>query len=372
MRVLTVAAPLPGHLLPLVPFATALDEAGHDVRLAAGGDVAGYATGLRVDDVVPGLSLGRVAARVLPLRPLQAVRDLRGRAGTDGVGALFGAVNAELAGPLTALAEADPPDVVVHEPLAVAGAVVAARLGIPAVLQDNTLFDGHDLVAATARSPRLRRAARRLGVSRLPPPAVRLVTAPPGLVGTRTGEPLRPVPFSGTGGLPECLARPRHRPRLLVSHSTAGGSGGAGHLRPVLAAVRGLDADVVLVRAPAGLRVPAGVRTTGRLPLAEALAHADAVVHHGGAGTVLAALATGTPQLAVPGAGDRRHNAALVAAAGAGLAVPARRLSRAQLERLVGDPALRSAAGALRAEIAAMPGPAAVAARLPALLGPTR
>jgi UDP:flavonoid glycosyltransferase YjiC (YdhE family) len=39
-----------------------------------------------------------------------------------------------------------------------------------------------------------------------------------------------------------------------------------------------------------------------------------AVVHHGGAGTAIAALCAGVPQLVVNGTGDRCHNASLIAA----------------------------------------------------------
>lgn len=361
MRILAVAAPLLGHVLPLVPFATALRDAGHDVRIATGGDPNRRASDLPVDDIAPGFDLGRIAARVLLTRPRVAWRDLQGQGGTEGVGALFGAVNAALVDPLAALVDTRPPDLIVHEPLAVAGAVIAARLGVPAVLQDTNLFDGHALVAATARSPRLRRAARRLGVTALPPPALRLATAPAGLVGARAGHPLRPVPWSGIGTLPDWLTAPGSRPRLLVSHSTVAGAGGAAHLRPVLSAAQGLDAEIVLVRPHARMRVPPGVRTTGWVPLADALPHATAIVHHGGAGTILAALASGVPQLVVPGAGDRRYNAGLVASSGAGMAVPARRISRPDLERLLHDPDLRAAAGLLRDEIAALPPPADVA-----------
>ncbi|MEK8105457.1 hypothetical protein NKG94_10485 [Micromonospora sp. M12] len=72
---------------------------------------------------------------------------------------LFGALNDQLADPVVTLATRWRPDLVLHEPFAVAGAVAAARLGVPAVRQENALFDGRDLVRATlARlGPTLRR-----------------------------------------------------------------------------------------------------------------------------------------------------------------------------------------------------------------------
>jgi UDP:flavonoid glycosyltransferase YjiC (YdhE family) len=253
---------------------------------------------------------------------------------------------------------------VVHEPLACAAAVAAARHRVRAVLQDNTLVDGVALVAATATARPMREAALRLGVTTVPAPALRLVTAPPSLVGRQPGRPLRPVPYAGDGPVPAGLERRGELPRLLVSHSTVPGPGG-NTLRPVLAAVAGLDADVVVLRAPEG-PMPANVRPVGWVPLPALLPHADAIVHHGGAGTVLAALAFGVPQLVIPGPGDRRHNGELVARPGAGLTgAPL----RSTITRLLADDGLRSAAAEVRAEIAAMPDPADVAA---AVLAGTR
>jgi UDP:flavonoid glycosyltransferase YjiC (YdhE family) len=116
----------------------------------------------------------------------------------------------------------------------------------------------------------------------------------------------------------------------------------------------------VLVRPTPRLQrgpLPANVRTVGWVPLPAVLPHATAVVHHGGAGSVLAAAAAGIPQLATPGPGDRTRNAALVAATGSGLAVPARRIDAAALTRLATDDGLAQGARTLAAEIAAMPPP---------------
>jgi UDP:flavonoid glycosyltransferase YjiC (YdhE family) len=91
-------------------------------------------------------------------------------------------------------------------------------------------------------------------------------------------------------------------------------------------------------------------------------------VHHGGAGSVLGALAAGVPQLVCPGPGDRRHNASLVASRGAGLAVAAKAITAATLTRLISDGALAGAALEVRAEIDAMPPPADLVADLEALV----
>jgi UDP:flavonoid glycosyltransferase YjiC (YdhE family) len=128
-----------------------------------------------------------------------------------------------------------------------------------------------------------------------------------------------------------------------------------------------VDAEFVLVRGRAPADPPPNVRVTGWIPVDRALRHAAAFVHHGGSGGMLQALAAGVPQLAVPGSADRRDNAELVARRGAGLAVGSRRITAAVLTRLVEDPALRLAAGAVAEEIAAMPDAASVVPRLEAL-----
>ena len=115
--------------------------------------------------------------------------------------------------------------------------------------------------------------------------------------------------------------------------------------------------------------LPPNVRTTGWLPFPEVFPAAAGVVHHGGAGTVLTALAAGLPQLVVRGAGDRRVNADLVAARGAGLAADLDELRRPLLDRLVNDPGLRTSAAEVAAEMAAMPHPAELVPHLAALAG---
>jgi UDP:flavonoid glycosyltransferase YjiC (YdhE family) len=258
---------------------------------------------------------------------------------------------------------------VVFEPLAVAGALAAAVLGVPAVLHENSLFDGPLLVRATAA--RLTNVLPRYGVSGLPPAAATVTVAPPSLVGPRAGWPMRYVPYSGEGELPDWLREPPERPRILVSRSTVTGPGGGDIMSAVVAAASHVNAEFVLVRPDRGVLrrwvLPDNVRTVDWIPLDAALVACVGIVHHGGAGTVFGALAAGVPQLVVPGPGDRRHNARLVAARGAGLAVEAKRITPAELARLAADTALASVAAEVRREMAAMPEPDEVATRLDGL-----
>ncbi|NUS45923.1 MAG: DUF1205 domain-containing protein, partial [Mycobacteriaceae bacterium] len=186
------------------------------------------------------------------------------------------------------------------------------------------------------------------------------------------GTPLQYTPYTTPGTETAAfLRRPPERPRILVTRSTMLGDGPDPMLRSVLRAAPHVDAEIVIVRPNRAVEradsLPANVRTVGWTALHEALPHCTAVVNHGGAGSVYAALHAGVPQLATPAPGDRRWNAELVQQRGAGLAARAGRITAEQLTALVTDAALADAARAVSAEIAAMPTVAAAADRTLAL-----
>ncbi|MFE9202325.1 nucleotide disphospho-sugar-binding domain-containing protein [Micromonospora sp. NPDC007230] len=367
MRVLVASAPLIGHVFPLLPLALALRDAGHEVLVATAADgLAAARSGLPVRDVAPAFDFGRIARGVLLRHPLIARAELAGTAGTRGAALLFGQVNDELADGLVALAREWSPDVVMYEPFAAAGALAAVRVGVPAVRHENSLFDGRELVRVT--TARLTRALRRHHVAAIPPPAGAIAVAPPSVV-TQDGWPMRYEPYGG-GELPAWLREPGERPRVLVSRSTVAGPGGAGPMRAVVAAADRVDAEFVLVRPHGRLArsaLPANVRTVDWIPLNAALPASAALVHHGGAGSVLGALVAGVPQLATTGAGDRRYNATLAADRGAGIAAPAGGITANTLTQLVTDAELSAAARQVSGEIAAMPPPAELVARIESL-----
>jgi UDP:flavonoid glycosyltransferase YjiC (YdhE family) len=271
------------------------------------------------------------------------------------VGLLFGAVGERMADGVAAAARDFAPDLVVHEPLAPVGTEVASRQKVPAVLVESNLFDAGELLSAA-----LGAYASRRGTQGLPPPAQTLITAPPSLVGPRRGRPMRFVGATPERPFEESYARPGDRPRVLVSRSTVDDPRRDRLMTSVADAAAGTDLDVVLVRPDRWVskrQLPPNVRTTDWLPFPEVLPAAAGIVHHGGAGTLLTALAAGVPQIVVRGSGDRRVNADLLAARGAGIAADLGDLSPALLERLVGDAALTAAAREVAQEMAAMPHP---------------
>ena len=104
------------------------------------------------------------------------------------------------------------------------------------------------------------------------------------------------------------------------------------------------------------------------------LAHAAAMVGHGGFGTTMGALSAGVPQVVVPlFTFDQRVNAEHVAAVGAGIAVEmgpgsvAR--AAAEVPRLLQDPSYAEQARAVAAAIAALPHPSDAVPLLEGLVG---
>jgi UDP:flavonoid glycosyltransferase YjiC (YdhE family) len=363
MRVLLVTAPLAGHTYPLIPLAWELRAAGHEVLLATAGAALRVAeSGVPVADIARGFDLRRTKRRALLRNPLLARAERRGEAGTRAVVTLFGEVNDELADGVVALADQWRPDLVVHGALAPVGAVVAARCRVPAVLCDHTLLDGQQLSFATTRH--LSYACGRHSVSAPATPAAVIRLSPPSLVGERPGWRMRHVPYDGGWVAPDWLDRP-HPPRIAVVRSTPADTD-AGLMRAVVLAAPSLEVEIVLVRPDLGPgpRLPANVRTVEWTALSQLLPTCTAIIHHGGTETVLTALVHGVPQLVIPDAGERRHNAGLVRARGVGLTGTRRSITPGLLQRLVKDDTLAAAAHEVRVEMTGAPGPDEIAAKL--------
>lgn len=371
MRVLVVTAPLLGYAQSLVPLAWELRTAGHEVLLATAGEAVRVAeSGLPVANVARGFDLSRTMRRKALRNPVLARSERAGRAGPRGVVTLFGEINDELADGAVAVGDEWQPDLVVHDALAPVGAVVAARRAVPAVLCDATLYDGHHL--SFAATGHLSYACGRHSVPAPAPPAAVVRLAPPSLVGPRPGWRMRYVPYDG-GLVPAgWLDEPPARPRIVVVASNPGSSDRA-LMRTIARAAPHLDAEaeLVLVRPDLGTGppLPGNVRVVEWTPLSRLLPGSAGVVHHGGASTVLAALIHGVPQLVVPDAGERRHNAALVYRRGVGLVGARRNLTPQLLRRLVGQESLAYAAAEVRTEMTSAPDPAEIVAKLAELPG---
>ncbi|MCA1841819.1 MAG: hypothetical protein LC792_01260, partial [Actinobacteria bacterium] len=215
-----------------------------------------------------------------------------------------------------------------------------------------------------------------------------LDTAPPSFhfylpeAASRTAHPMRPVPYS----LPPAHSSPRweqeldkDRPTIHITLGTVRSE--VGLLGTIVEGVMGARANVVvsLGRAvdEAALRsFPPHVRVEPWIDYVDLMPHCDLVVTHGGAGTTLAALAHGVPQLVIPGGADQPVNAARVRSVGAGRFLAGDHVAPeavgAEVEVLLRDPVYRLNALRMRAEIDAMPPPADAVRLLERLAGERR
>lgn len=332
MRVLFASLASVGHTYPLIPLAIAAREAGHEVHFAAG------------TEVHPPLA----AHGLRPFRP----------------GDAFYEVYAEDLAPELARLR---PDLVVHEWGLPGAAVAAHRAGIPGLWHGfGRMFpEGIGLELPT-------RNAEVVGRPHLDiwPPSLQDTN----FLATERRIELRPVAFSTPAPLPERVSRRTFRPLIYLTLGTAFGTPEL--LRTAIAGLAALDTEVVVAAGRVPLEqlggIPDHVSVHQWVSQAELLPLVDLVVHHGGSGTTLGALAAGVPQLLLPQGADQFANADTLAAAGvavrllpgevdpSAIAEQAHRLlpRRGQVEQ-------RDAARLIAEEIAGMPSPAAVARLLP-------
>ncbi|GAA2696638.1 MULTISPECIES: glycosyltransferase [Actinosynnema] len=378
-----------GHLFPLLPLAEAAVRAGHRVKFATTGGFHDVLSGIGVEPVITGAGMRDVASDLLP--PGRSPRDMGDAEGTAIIARLFGDLLARaFATGVAGIIERERPDLVVQE-LANPGAGIAARAaGVP------VLCHGFGRMTTGSEMPKqmighLRGVAAEHGVDLgevdlgggddsvfllgnpyldICPPSLR----DPSFTIPRT-IPLRPVPFATPGELPAIATAPRDKPLVYLTLGTA-----FGHPEVFRAAIDGLaslDAHVLVAAGPTVAaaeigEVPDNVSLHAWVPQADLLPHVDLVVHHGGSGTTMGALGAGVPQLVLPQGADQFTNAEAVASAGLGErllgdAVVAEAVASAA-RGLLASEEVAVAAKAVAAEIAAMPSPDEVAARLPELI----
>lgn len=375
-RVMFTAAPGAGHVFPMIPLAWALRAAGHEVLLVTGGRglAAAAKSGLPFADYAPTMTEQEVSDHItrrfpahLP-SPASRIRNLTEAAERVCHIARFGVdETVRIAGHWR-------PDLVVHDPLNVAGLICGARFHVP------TVQHLWGFVRAAGLSAELHRLLgddfERNGAAGLPESTTVLDVAPPGmLIGEPEGWPVRYVPHNGAGALPDWLlgSAPARRPRIAVTLGTEVSAGpGLGIFARIAEAAEDVDADFVFAIGadPAQLgALPPNVRAERWLPFAALLARCSAALHHGGAGTTMTTLAAGLPQLLLPSGADHFANGTAVADRGAGLIAEVTDIDPRLLTRLVEDDELRENAAQVRAEITAMPTPAALAARLRTVCG---
>jgi UDP:flavonoid glycosyltransferase YjiC (YdhE family) len=307
-----------GHLHPLVPLVRALFDEGHEVDVATG---SGEPRG------------GGVAALASASREL--LDDLMARR------------------PVA--------DLVVHEEGEWAAPVYAAITGVPSVavgwgaplpaaemlraidVAARPLWEAHGVVA---RSPAGLFDHRFLDTC---PPALQRLGLP-GVVEPMRWEPLEPPPAGAS------------RTDVYVTLGTVSVFNRAPDLLATI--VRALPDEPLVVTTGPGHRpvLPPhrSLRVAEYVAQSQVLARSKVVITHGGAGSTLGALAEGLPVLVLPrGAPSQRRMADACAAAGVGIALdePDAGSVREAVRALLGDSMYRGRAGAVAAELAALPSP---------------
>jgi UDP:flavonoid glycosyltransferase YjiC (YdhE family) len=369
MRVLFVSSPGAGHVFPMVPLAWALRAAGHEVLVATTdtGLIAAQA-GLPVVDLTPDLDFDAARKQLLRTEPGLAEKVMTGRLDdVRTVATAFAHAAALLSDALVARALAWRPDVVVQSQLQGSGFVAAAKLGVPLV-EHGFGFARTEGMPALFRD-NMAAVFDRHGVE-LPTRQAVIDVAPPSMLdGPPQGWSMRYVPYNGGATLPAWLDTPPERPRVAVTVGTVvPARNGLTSLRRLVDAAGEVDAEFVFALGqadPAALGpLPANVRPVGWVPLSSLLPVCRAIVHHGGAGTTLTALASGVPQLVLPNGADRHINAAAAGRRNTAVVSSPEDVTDRELRSVLTDDSIRVAADEVRGEIDALPTPADMVASL--------
>ncbi len=370
-RILFTCRPLFGHLQPLIGLAEAAQAAGCAVAFATAEPAIGWAR----DAGYVAFEAGEPDTFRLAWQPrFPQLATLVGDAQRE---FWFTTVFADLelaprARDLEAIMSAWQPDLVVHEVAELAAPLVSTSLGIPYVDVGFGSLIPRRLLEAAGVAARPHWSARGLE----PGPMAGLFRylyvdpCPPALQHADIAEVpwvqrIRPqVASTAATEPPELLAALPHRATVYLTMGTIWNTR-TEVFRTVLEALRE-DVNVVVTvgrtQQPTTLGPqPASVVVRQFVPQHEVLPWCQAVVCHGGSGTVLGALAHGLPVLVVPQGADQWSNAHLVAGAGAGRLLLGDEVTVASVHRdvmaLLHSPSYAVAARGIAAEIASMPSP---------------
>jgi MGT family glycosyltransferase len=373
MRVLFTCVAATGHFHPLVPFARALVEAGHEVAFATHAALAPLVerAGFQHLPAGPSPASPQAAAVLAGMSTLSAAEQKVFAARRLFVEILAPA----MADDLLAVLAAWPADLLVRDNSEIAACVVAERLGLPhaAVSVVATGIDATVRAAIAAPVAALRAAHG------LPPdPALAMLSRyldlhpfPPSFLDPALGRLaaatyfVRPAPFdrSGDEAPPAWVDALPPRPTVYATLGTTF-NGRADLFSAFLAGLRDEPLNLIVTvgrdQDPAQFGPqPPNVRIERYIPQTLLLPRCDLVLTHGGSGTVMAALVHGLPLVLVPIAADQPDNAARCAALGVGRVVEAARATpraiRDAVRAVLADRDYYRSAGRLRGEILRLP-----------------
>lgn len=376
MRVLCATTGNDGHFGPLLPFARACAASGHEVRVAAPVSYADAVerAGFRHEpfaDAPPDL-LGPLMAR-LPTMVFEEADDLVIRE-------VFARIDAQAGLPsLIETVERWRPDVVLRESAELASLAAAERAGVPHV---HVCIGMHEVASRFAEviGDPLEELGRigGLGEGQLAAAvaAETVLSLVPEELDQTAGERqggsgfLRfhePPSTTDTPGLATWSDPDAPLVYVTFGSVTASLPPFAGVFREALDALADVDARVLMTVGrkfdPADLgTLPRNADVRRWLPQDVVLAHAAAMLGHGGFGTTMGALAAGVPQAIVPiFTFDQVVNGEHVAAVGAGVAVQpgpgAVARAAAEVPGLLGNPAYAASARRISTAMRDLPPP---------------
>lgn len=370
MRVLFTGPAAAGHLFPMIPTAQALRAAGHEVLFASSRPLDRLReSGFPIAEIGDGREIREVFEQATGGEVRYVAPELSSEQILDRAAHAFALVSRPTVDDLLQLAEGWGADLLVYDSFQASAPLVAAKLKIPSAIQNFGVTSGLDMVRRIAGH--FTEAYETYGVAG-PAEATALDIIPASLGGDRESLRMRYLPYNGGGTVPAGLLRRGTRPRVVVTLGTVlTEMDGVNAIVRLTEAAASVDADFLLAVGDADLTplgtLPDNVRPLPWVPLAELLSASDALIHHGGSGTMLTALQAGLPQLLLPQGADHFTNADALTATGAALRSTADGVDASLLTRLVTDPALGEAAVRLRAENAALPTPAETVPALEAL-----
>ena len=383
MRVLFVTAAWKSHYLFMVPLAWAFHAAGHEVRVAGQPSVLPAITESGLTAVCAGPDVDFAAMHQGQVNENGGRGHYREH---EAIVTMFHTVAEAMAEDLVTFARGWRPDLIIRDPVGFAACVAAAAVGVPLIRHSW----GPDMFAADQG-----RWLEHLMQERLAPAFDHFAGSAPDDLGrwiidpcpaglqmpsADPALPVRFVPYNGSGSVPAWLRRPTGSTRVCVTWGTftssATADAGMFMVPQVIEALSELDVDVVAaVTATEAARLgdlPPQVTVAAQIPLNVLLGSCAAVVHHGGATTMLSSALYGVPQLAITHMFEQAFNGVRLAASGAGSHLPATDADvtaiRNHVSALLHDEAYLTAACGLRSEILARPTPSKVVDEIAALL----
>ncbi len=372
MRALFTTNPQSGHWHPLVPYAGALQQAGHEVAFATASTACAAlsAVGFRCFPAGADESADEAQARRVRMATLPGTEAAAWAWPT-----LFaGAWAARRLPDLVAIGQSWTPNVVVREDLEFAGCIAAERLGVP-----------HATVQVTAWRPWFRPLIGaplnhlRDEVGLPPDPDLAMlerylliVPAParyfdPDTPLPATAHPARHVAFDRSGDeyLPNWVGDLPDRPVVYATMGTA-----VNRVAGILAAiVDGLRDEPITLIVTTGRDQdpmtfgpqPPHIHLERYIPQSLLFPHCDLVVTHGGSGTVLTTLDYGLPTVIVPVSADQPDNAARCEQLGVAVVIPPNNRTpeafRTAVREVLANPGYRQNAERLREDMERLPGP---------------